>query len=76
VHLAWQIYPENISSFHKTCLNVSKDPQSYLYLDFTQSINSLLRFRTKIFPGENTDVFAAVEDNEPAEVTVTLFPRF
>jgi hypothetical protein len=56
VHLARQVYPENISSFYKTYLDVYKDPHSYMFLDFTQSINSLLRFRTKIFPAENTDV--------------------
>jgi hypothetical protein len=28
VHLARQVYPEIISSFHKTYLNVSKDPHS------------------------------------------------
>jgi len=75
VHLARQVYPENVSSFHKTYLDVCKDPHSYLFLDFTQSINSLFRFRTKIFPGENTDVFALVEGNEPVEVTITLSPR-
>jgi hypothetical protein len=37
-HLAPQVYPENISSFHKTYLDVCKDPHSYLFLDFTQSI--------------------------------------
>ena len=72
VHLARQVYPENISSFHKTYRDVCKDPH-YLFLDFTQSTG--LRFRTKIFPGENTEVFAAVEGNEPVEVTVTLSPR-
>jgi len=51
VHLAWQVYPENDSSFYTTYLDVRKDPQSYLFLHFSQSINSLLRFRTKIFPG-------------------------
>jgi len=74
VHLARQVYPENISSFHKTYLDVCKDPHSYLFLNFMHQVNSLLRFRTKIFPGENTDVFAPVEDNEPVEVTVTLSP--
>ena len=38
VHLALQVYPENISSFHKTYLDVCKDPHSYLFLDFMQSI--------------------------------------
>jgi hypothetical protein len=45
VHLALEVYPENISNFHKTYLNACKDPHSYLFLDFTQSINSLLRFK-------------------------------
>ena len=75
VHLAWQVYPENSSSFHKTYLDVCKDQHSYLFLDFTQSMNSLLRFRIKIFPGENTEVFAAVEGNKPVEVTVTRSAR-
>jgi hypothetical protein len=75
VQLAWKFYPENISSFHKNYLDVCKDPHSYLFLDFTQSINSLLRFRTNIFPGENTEDLAAVEDNDPVEVAVALSPR-
>jgi len=74
VHLVRHVYPENISSFHKTKVGHCKDPHSYLFLDFTQSINGLLRFRTNIFPGQNTDVFAAVEGNEQVEVTVTLSP--
>ena len=75
VHLARQVYPENTSSFHKTYLNVCKDPHTYLFLDLTQSINDLLRFRTKIFPGELTEVFAPVQGNEPIEVTATLSSR-
>ena len=75
VHLARQVYPENTSSFHKTYLNVCKDPHTYLFLDLTQSINDLLRFRTKIFPGELTEVFAPVQGNEPIEVTTTLSSR-
>jgi len=74
VNFARQFYHENISSFHKTYLHVCKDPNSYLFLDFTQSINGLLRFRTKMFPGEDTEVFAALEGNEPVKVTVTLSP--
>ena len=34
VHLARQVYPENFSSFHKTYLEVCKDPHTYLFLDF------------------------------------------
>ena len=75
VHLARQVYPENISSFHKTYLEACKDPHSYLFLDLTQSINDLLRFRTKIFPGETFEVFAPVQGNEPITVTTTLSSR-
>ena len=52
VHLARQVYPESIPSFHKTYLEVCKDPHTYLFLDLTQSINDLLRFRT--FSGRNS----------------------
>ena len=62
VRLARQVYPENISIFHKTYL---EDLHIYLFLDLTQSINDLIRFRTKIFPGEITEVFAPVHGNEP-----------
>ena len=72
VHLAREVYPESISSFHKTYLDVCKSPHTYLFSDLTQSINDLLRFRTKIFPDEITEVFASVEGNEPVEITTTL----
>jgi hypothetical protein len=75
VHLARQVYPENNSSFHKIYLDVCRVFHSYLFLDFTQSINSFLRFRTKVFPGESTDVFVAVSGNEPVEVPITLPAR-
>jgi len=73
--LGRQVYPENTYSFHKTYLDVGKDPHTYLFLDLTQSFNDLLRFRTKTFPGELTDVFAPVQGNEPIEVTATLSSR-
>ena len=76
VNLARQAYPENTSSFHKTFLDVCKDPHTYLFLELTQSINDLLRFRTKIFPEELTEVFAPVQGNEPIEVTATLSSRY
>jgi hypothetical protein len=41
-------------------LDVCRDRHTYLFLDLTQSINDLLRFRTKLFPGETTEVFAPV----------------
>jgi hypothetical protein len=75
VHLARQLYLENISSFHKIYLDVCRDPHTYLFLGLTQSVNDLLRFRTKIFPDKVTEVFAPVESNEPIEITSTLSPR-
>ena len=44
-------------------------------MDLMQSINDLLRFRTKIFPDEITEVFALVDCNEPVEITTTLSAR-
>jgi hypothetical protein len=75
VHLARQLYPENISSFHKIYLDVCRDPHTYLFLDLTHSVNDLPSFRTKIFPDEVTEVFAPVKSNEPIEITTTLSPR-
>jgi len=75
VHLARQIYPENISSFHKTYLEACKEPQTYLFLNLTQSITDLLRFRTKIFPGETCEVFAPVQGNELVKITTSLSSR-
>ena len=75
VHLARQVYPLNIASFHKTYLEVCKDPNTYLFLDLTQYINDQLRFRTKIFPGEIAEVFAPVQANDSIEVTTTLSSR-
>ena len=75
VHLARKVYTEHISSFHKTYLEVCKDTHTYLFLGLTQSINDLLRFRTKIFPCEITELFAPVRGNEPVAVAATLPSR-
>jgi hypothetical protein len=74
VHLARQVYPGNIYSFHKIYLDVCRDPHTYLFLDLTPSINDLLKFRKKVFPDEVTEVFAPVQSNEPIEITTTLSP--
>jgi len=75
VHWALQFYPEDISSFHKTYLEVYKDPHIYLFLDLTQLINDVLIYWTSIFPGETTEVFAPVRGNEPVAVAATLPSR-
>ena len=54
-HLARNVYPENISSFHKTYLEACKDPQLFIF--GSNTINDLLRFRTKKFPGQTCEVF-------------------
>jgi len=75
VHLARQVYPENFSSFHNKYLEACKEPQIYLFLDLTKSINDLLRFRTKNFPGKSCEVFAPVQGNEPVKLATTHSPR-
>ena len=75
VYLARKFYPENISVFQNTYLEVCNDPHTYLFFDLTQPINDLLRFRIKIFPGETTEGFAPVPVNEPVEVAATLPSR-
>ena len=75
VNLDAEFYPENFFSFHKIYLEVCKETHKFLFLDLTQSINDLLRFRTKIFPGETTEVFAPVRDNEPVDDAATLHSR-
>ena len=61
--------------FSQDVPEVCKDPHTYLFLDLTLSINDLSRFRTKIFPGETTEVFAPVRGNVPFEVAATLPSR-
>ena len=72
VHLAREFYPEKISSFHKTYLEVCKDQHTYLFLDLKQSNKYLSRWREKIFPGETTEVFAPVRGNELVEDAAKL----
>jgi hypothetical protein len=38
VHSARQVYTENISSFHKTYLEVCKDPHTYLFLHLNRPL--------------------------------------
>jgi len=50
VHLSRQVNHENIPRFHKTYLEVCKDP--YTFILGLDTINDLLRFGTRIFPGK------------------------
>ena len=67
VHLAWQVYPENISNVHLVYLEACMD-QHIFDLGLKQSIKDLLRFRAKIFSGEITEVFAPVRHNESVKI--------
>ena len=74
VHLARQVYPENISSFHKTYLEACKNQHSYLLLDLTQSINDFLRFITKIFRGKTCEISAPEQGTELVTVATIISP--
>jgi len=65
VQLTRHVNTGTISSFHKTYLEWFKDPLSYLFFVLTSSINDIQRFRTKILPGETTEVFAYVQEDKP-----------
>jgi hypothetical protein len=66
-HVAWQVYPENISNIHLVYLEPCMD-QRIFDLGLKQSIKDLLRFRAKILSGEITEVFAPVRCNESGEI--------
>ena len=56
VHLARQVNQASISNFHKMYQQNCKDPHNYLFLDLTQQIKDILRYRTNIFPRETSVV--------------------
>jgi hypothetical protein len=57
-HLAKQICPKK-SSFLQACYQyATKSGYGYLFIDFTQTQNRILRYRNSIFPEEDTLLFA------------------
>jgi hypothetical protein len=66
-HLAWQVYPENISNVHLVYLKACMD-QHIFDLGLKQYIKDLLKFRAKILSGEITEVFDPVRHNESAQI--------
>lgn len=56
-HLARQIYPENVAMLQKMYKSVTANGHSYLFIDLTQGINDILRFRTNIFNKEYTECY-------------------
>jgi hypothetical protein len=61
LYLARQAYPENPESLYRAYLEATDRPHSYFILDFAQDTSSLVRFRTGVFPDEQTTVNAPDE---------------
>ena len=62
--LARQVYPEDSNSVYKAYLDATRRPHAYLLLDLFQDTDDRLRFRTDIFPTEQTIVYSPVDDDE------------
>ena len=45
-HLARQVYPEESEGLYRTYLHATKEPYSYILLDFSQDTDDRLRFRS------------------------------
>jgi len=54
--------PENNASLYKAYLNATQRPHGYLLLDLLQDTDNRLRFRTDIFPTEQTIVYSTISD--------------
>ena len=55
-HLASQVFPGNVKYLVDTFEDATKDPFSYLLLDFKPETAEQIRVRTKIFPTDTTMV--------------------
>jgi hypothetical protein len=75
VHLGRQIYPENVCGFHEASLSACKENRTYLFLDLSQSVKDLLRFRTKIFPCGLTEVRASFSSSNETVGILRLLHR-
>jgi len=51
-YLARQVNPEDSDSLYKSYLEATERPHGYLILDFAQSTDDRLRYRTNVFPDE------------------------
>lgn len=73
-HLARQIYPENVGMLQKIYKRSTQTGHSYLFIDLTQGINDLLRFRTNIFKKEFSECYCptALLNKENGAITETL----
>jgi len=69
--LARQVYPENSASLYKAYLDATHIPHGYLLLDLSQDIDDRLRFRTDIFPTEQTIVYSPSISDEASEIELS-----
>jgi len=68
--LARQVYPENSASLYKAYLDATQRPHGYLLLDLSQDNDDRLRFRTDIYPTEQTIVYSPISD-EASEIKLS-----
>jgi len=70
MYLARQVYPENSASLYKAYLDATQQPHGYLLLYLSQDTDDRLRFRTDIFPTEQTIVYSLISD-EVSEIELS-----
>lgn len=73
-HLARQIYPENVAMLQKMYKSITATAHSYLFIDLTQGINDILRFRTNIFNKEYCECYCPNDllNSENGAITETI----
>jgi hypothetical protein len=58
LYLARKAYPVNADNLYKAYLEATDRLHSYFILDFAQDTSLLVRFRTGVFPDEQTTIYA------------------
>jgi hypothetical protein len=74
MHLARQVHPQNSASLYKAYLDATKKPHGYFILDFAQDTDTLLRYRTNVFPDEGPETFYAQLDHETGKIELPRSP--
>ena len=69
--LARQVYPGNSARLYKAYLDATQRPHGYLLLDLSQDTDDRLRFRTDIFPTEQTVVYSPTISDEASEIELS-----
>jgi len=69
--LACQFYPESSASLYKPYLEATHRPHGYLLLDLSQDNDDRLRFRTDIFPTEQTTVYSPSISDKASEIELS-----